>query len=110
SDGGSEQEMIDLHETARRRAIRPSWFLHVEAHLAHLGTIKKFNDDGDELGVHCYRHKAYTEREAIIGNITEAAAVLRAAGIEPTGYAAPNGRWSRELDLALNIFELPYSS
>lgn len=108
SDYGTREQLAALHTVAARYGIRMSWFIHVEPQQEMLGLFKSF--DGDELGLHAWRHRTFRSYEANAANIAEADAVLRAAGIEATGYAAPLGRWNPGLARALEERGFDYSS
>jgi peptidoglycan/xylan/chitin deacetylase (PgdA/CDA1 family) len=108
SDYGTARELTDLHRTASAYGIRPSWFIHVEPQQGMLDLFRSF--EGDELALHAWRHRTFDSYETNAANIAEANAVLRAAGIEPRGFAAPLGRWNPGLARAVEEEGFEYSS
>ena len=65
---------------------------------------------GLDVGSHGYRHHTYRTAEENLKNIGRGIEVLRAAGIEPSGFAAPHGRFHRRLLLALETLGVTHSS
>jgi len=65
---------------------------------------------GLDVGSHGYRHHTYRTAEENLANIGRGIEVLRAAGIEPSGFAAPHGRFHRRLLLALETLGISHSS
>lgn len=59
---------------------------------------------------HGHYHVVYRESAANRRNIERAQAILECAGIQPTGFAAPEGRWNAGLDRALEGLGYQYSS
>jgi len=108
SDYGSREEILRLYEIAQRRAIPMTWFLHVQAHEEWLSLFRSFVDQ--EIAVHCYRHRTYPTYEENVANIGEALWLLRRAGFDPQGFAAPNGVWNPELGRAVRDHRFLYSS
>ncbi len=108
SDYGTPAQTAALHAVAREYGIRMTWFLHVEAHHGWLDRFAAMSDQ--EMALHGYRHRTFPGYEENLANITEAAALLRRAGIPFTGFAAPNGFWNPELSRAIADAGLLYSS
>jgi peptidoglycan/xylan/chitin deacetylase (PgdA/CDA1 family) len=65
---------------------------------------------GLDVGSHGYRHHTYRTAEENLNNIGRGIEVLRGAGIEPSGFAAPHGRFHRQLLLALETLGITHSS
>jgi hypothetical protein len=59
---------------------------------------------------HGHFHTVYRDPAANRRNLARAHAVLERAGIAPTGFAAPCGRWNPGLDAALTNLGYSYSS
>jgi peptidoglycan/xylan/chitin deacetylase (PgdA/CDA1 family) len=108
SDYGTPESMLRLRDLADRHAIAMTIFLHVGAHVDHLGLFRDFAPH--ELAVHGYRHRTFGDYEANWANVNEALALMRRSGLEPTGFAAPTGRWNLALDRALRDLGFDYSS
>lgn len=108
SDYGTRANMLRLRDIADRSSIPLTFFLHVSAHVDDVDMFSQF--DRHELSAHGFRHKTYRDYEANWGNIAEALHVMRAAGLQPRGFAAPTGRWNQNLDRALRDHGIEYSS
>jgi hypothetical protein len=59
---------------------------------------------------HGHYHHVYREPEANHRNLERAGRVLRAAGFDPVGFAAPHGKWNSGLDDVLETLGYSYSS
>jgi hypothetical protein len=65
---------------------------------------------GLDVGSHGYWHHTYRTREENLRNIRRGIETMRAAGIEPRGFAAPHGRFHAELLRALVDLDITHSS
>lgn len=65
---------------------------------------------GMDIGSHGYWHHTYRDAEENRRNIARGVDVLRAAGIEPSGFVAPHGRWPRGLERVLDELKISHSS
>jgi peptidoglycan/xylan/chitin deacetylase (PgdA/CDA1 family) len=65
---------------------------------------------GLDVGSHGYYHHTYSELDQNLRNIHRGIEVLRDAGIEPCGFAAPHGRWNHNLQAALEELSISHSS
>jgi hypothetical protein len=65
---------------------------------------------GLDVGSHGYHHHTYRSEDENYQNICRGIDVLRAAGIEPSGFAAPGGRFHRGLLNALERLGVGHSS
>jgi hypothetical protein len=70
--------------------------------LAHL--------HGLDVGSHGYWHHTYRDVEDNRRNVSRGIGVLRAAGIEPSGFVAPHGRFNRGLLRVLDELKITHSS
>jgi peptidoglycan/xylan/chitin deacetylase (PgdA/CDA1 family) len=59
---------------------------------------------------HGHYHVVYRDPDANLRNLRRADALLRESGFEPTGYAAPHGRWNPGLDDVIEALGYVYSS
>lgn len=108
SDYGSREQIAELYDLARSTKTGMTWFLHVEAHKEWLDKFGGFV--GQELALHCMRHRTFPEWEENRANIAEGLAVLGAAGIGVEGFAAPNGIWNHGLGRVIDEQKFFYSS
>ena len=65
---------------------------------------------GCHVGSHGYWHHTYSDTAENVKNIGRGIDALRAAGIEPAGFAAPHGRFNRGLFEALETLGVAHSS
>lgn len=65
---------------------------------------------GSDVGSHGYHHHSYRDDAENLENIRRGIAALQAEGIEPSGFAAPHGRWSAGLGRALDALGVSHSS
>lgn len=76
-----------------------------EAHAVALGRL-----DGCDFGSHGYRHHTYRTVDENVRNIARGIDALRRLGCEPSGFAAPHGRYHAELAAALHACGITHSS
>jgi peptidoglycan/xylan/chitin deacetylase (PgdA/CDA1 family) len=65
---------------------------------------------GWDVGSHGFHHHTFRDPAENRANIARGIEVLRSLGIEPSGFAAPFGRWSIELEETLNELGVTHSS
>lgn len=65
---------------------------------------------GCDIGSHGYWHHTYYDAQDNFKNIRRGIETLQAAGIEPSGYVAPHGRFNRGLLWALESLGIGHSS
>ena len=65
---------------------------------------------GLDVGSHGYWHHTYRTAEENLRNVGRGIDVLRTAGIEPSGFVAPHGRFHPDLLLALQTLGVGHSS
>jgi hypothetical protein len=63
-----------------------------------------------DVGSHGYRHHTYRTVEENLDNVRRGIEVLCRAGIEPSGFAAPHGRFNAALVEALETLNVGHSS
>jgi len=108
SDYGERDQIRTLGDFLSRNSIRPTWFLHVQAHETWLGQFDQWRDH--EIALHCMQHKAHSTSGLYRSDIERALLVLAANNISPTGYASPYGIWNRQVRNALKQFSFGYTS
>lgn len=85
-----------------------SHFVNAAAYLRHENALAQLR--GLDVGSHGYRHHTYRSVEENLANIRRGIETLRTFGIEPSGFAAPHGRFYRPLLFALEILGIGHSS
>ncbi len=108
TDYGSAAEIESLSALLRKNDIPATWFVHVGAQRELLPRFAAMKDQ--EIGVHCFEHKAFLTPGEMGLDLEKAEAALRAAGISFEGYAGPFGRWSMTLAQVLARRGFEYSS
>jgi hypothetical protein len=65
---------------------------------------------GSDVGSHGYWHHTYYDPQDNLKNIRRGIEVLQKAGLDPSGYVAPHGRFNRGLLRALETLGVTHSS
>ncbi len=65
---------------------------------------------GHDVGSHGYWHHTYYEAQDNLKNIRRGIEALQAAGLQPSGYVAPHGRFNRGLLWAMQSLGITHSS
>lgn len=104
-------DAVDFHGTLR--AIidcqdATTHFLCGEAFESHAADLARLR--GLDVGSRGYCDEIYPDEQENLENVHRGIEVLRAAGIDPTGFAAPGGRFHRPLHSALQKLEIGYST
>ena len=89
--------------------------LPVTTHFLSGETFESHPDDlirlrGLDVGSQGYCCEVFSTEQENLENVRKGIESLRAAGLDPVGYAAPAGRFSRSLLHALEELEIGYSS
>ncbi len=64
---------------------------------------------GHDVGSHGFWHHTYHDANANLRNIRAGIETLRRAGLEPTGFVAPHGRWNRGVQQVLDRLSISHS-
>jgi hypothetical protein len=101
----------DYASFARAREPLEDCTTHFVSTAAY-GTDRRVLADlrGRDAQSHGHFHVVYRSASANRQNLRRADALLRAAGIEPSGFAAPEGRWNVGLDEAIAAHGYGFSS
>lgn len=83
-------------------------FVCASTHESHGDAVRRL--EGCDVGSHGYHHHTYrTVRENVV-NMARGIHVLESLGFEPSGFAAPHGRYHRELAAALAVCGITHGS
>lgn len=85
-----------------------SHYVCAAAHTPHRDALDRLR--GFHVGSHGWWHHTYRERADNVVNIRRGIDSLRACGLNPVGFAAPHGRFHRELLAALQELGVTHSS
>ena len=85
-----------------------SHYICAATHARHPGVLARLR--GMHVGSHGWWHHTYREKGDNLANIRRGIDCLQAHGIEPVGFAAPYGRFHRELLAALDELGVSHSS
>ena len=108
SDYGSIDQINSLYDLARSTSAPMTWFLHTEGHAGRLARFAEF--EGQEIALHCARHRTFPDKERNRRNIADARRALREVGLSAVGYAAPTGLWHHNLAEVIDEEGFLYSS
>ncbi|MFO7651409.1 MAG: hypothetical protein R6X13_08760 [bacterium] len=105
--GAALDPMVDL---ARRLNLTFTWFINTSLMLGKTALPDALTDGRQDVQLHCYRHRAYSDYRRALSDIKTGLQYLAAADVRPSGYAAPYGEWSPGLQRAICDAGLDYSS
>jgi len=108
TDFGTSDDMEKLYNVCRENNISASWFIETFSSEKKISIFKTF--ERQELGLHCYRHKIYSNYKNNFEDIKKGLDIFKSEGINPKGYAAPFGEWNKEIGQALSDLNFYYSS
>jgi hypothetical protein len=108
TDGSPRADVDALYGVLRDAGVPGSWFLDVSSHESWLDHFAGF--DGHEIALHCYRHRIDTDMQNQSADWHTGMSLLRKAGFDPAGVAAPFGAWTPELGRVIDGLGLEYSS
>lgn len=106
-----EPEVADYYRFARARRRLEDCCTHFVSTRAYgqqtdvLNDLRQFDTQS-----HGHHHVIYRDPGANQRNLIRAHEILANAGFEPTGFAAPHGRWNPGLDGVLEDLKYAYSS
>lgn len=108
TDFGSREAVEELYRVCRDFQIPAAWFVETQSCA---GWVEEYAAmQGQEIGYHCYRHRVFPDYRGNREDIEKGLGILRGAGIEPQGYAAPFGEWHPALGKAIQDLGFQYSS
>ncbi len=110
TDYANLDDLESLYGLLQKHQIQATWFVDVKSQEHILSFFKKIQTEGQEIGVHCYEHTTFDDYEKNFENIDKAKQRLTEAGIQPAGFAAPFGKWNRNLSRAVSKLGFEYSS
>lgn len=108
TDFGTREEIKSLYKLLEEYKIPAAWFIETRSSQ---NWIRLFNEfENQEIAYHCYRHKNFTSYKKDKDDFETGLKILRDAGINPNGYAAPYGEWNEIVGRLSNEFNFLYSS
>lgn len=108
TDGAPREDIDALYGVMHDAGVRGTWFLDVSAHETWLSHFHRLANQ--EIGLHCYEHRFGRELGADERNMRRGVDLLRAAGWEPGGFAAPFGTWTPAHGALIDLMGFAYSS
>ena len=108
TDFGTQPEITQLYEIAQRHQIPMTWFVDVKSQQPHLSLFANMVEQ--EIGIHGFEHKTFSDYQRNLLNIRQAQAALKNAGIFAKGFSAPFGSWNNNLGRAIFDAGIEYSS
>ena len=110
TDYGDLESIKHVSAVANDAGVPLSWFLHTAHHEPYLDELIHCIPERDEIALHCYHHSEYDTVEQYISDIKSGLKTLNKSNIEPKGYVAPYGNWSRALAESLSSTPFSYTS
>ncbi len=107
-DRYDRQDFDETFRTIAGNEHATSHFVNAAAYLPHDDALARLR--GLDVGSHGYRHHTYRTAKENLTNVRRGIETLRALGIEPSGFAAPHGRFNRGLLEALETLGVGHSS
>ena len=106
-DRYDEQDFYTLMQVIDGEHHATSHFVCGAAYEPHPSALARLR--GLDVGTHGYHHHTYLTESENLRNIRRGMETLAAAGIEPSGFAAPHGRFHRGLLAAMESLEIGHS-
>ncbi|MBN2536695.1 hypothetical protein JXB37_00290, partial [candidate division WOR-3 bacterium] len=110
SDFGNTANILKTVDLARETGIRMSWFLNARAIEPDLSELLEAGLRDQDVQLHCFDHRVYSNLEENRANIERGVGVLTRNGVAPVGAASPWGDWNESWQQALERAGLEYSS
>ncbi len=99
TDFAHPAQMEALYRVCHEAKLPATWFVETASARQY---VTFFGDmEGQEIGLHGYRHRIFQTVEENLADIERGLAVLETIGLHPTSYAAPYGEWNPALHRAL---------
>lgn len=108
TDFASQSQVEECYEMCRKYDISASWFIEAKSQGGWVDYYAKM--EKQEIAYHCYSHRIFEDYKENLKDIETGLNILKRAGVEPKGYAAPNGEWNSVLNEALQTKGFNYSS
>ena len=108
TDFASKEDINKLYDLCSKHEISATWFVETkscEPWIDRFGAL-----EGQEIGLHCYRHrisKKYSQNEH---DVRKGKSLLKKGEIRPNGFASPFGEWHSSLANAVEHHGFGYSS
>ncbi len=108
TDFGTKEQVEQLYKLSKKYNIPITWFVDTKSQQNWVNHFAEMQNQ--EIGVHCYEHRNYNSYAENYSNIKKGYDLLKNAGIEPRGFAAPFGKWNASLAQAISDLGFSYSS
>ncbi|MBL7074571.1 DUF2334 domain-containing protein [candidate division KSB1 bacterium] len=108
TDFGSQEEVNALYQVCKDNEIGGCWYVETKSQSAWIHRYREM--EGQEIGLHCYRHRTFRNYQKNMENIRRGKAILANAGIEAQGFVSPYGEWNVHLAQAIEDQGFKYSS
>lgn len=108
TDFADDNDIYDLYNSISRNKINGTWFIETYSRKDNCKIFKDFNSQ--EIGLHCYRHKLYSDKKRNFSDMASGLKILNQNGIHPAGYASPFGEWNESFGSAVREFNFSYTS
>jgi hypothetical protein len=110
TDFGPTEEIEAVAGMAHKLSMRFTWFINTRAAESELGRLTGTALKGQDIQLHCYRHRVYPDYERNHEDMSRGLGLLRLADVNPVGVAGPYGEWNETWSRAALDLGLEYSS
>ncbi|MBF0543027.1 MAG: polysaccharide deacetylase family protein [Candidatus Riflebacteria bacterium] len=110
TDSSRREDCEAVFHLAQKNKIHLTWFIDVAARNGDLSDLPGMSVSGEDIQLHCFNHQIFADKESVFNDIRNAYEKLESVRIHPSGYAAPYGVWSENLNAVLEELNFIYSS
>ena len=108
TDFCAEEDALELFDLCNKYKIPATWFVDTKSEDDLAGIYNRMKNQ--EIALHCFQHYVFDDYESNKKNIELGLELLKKAGIDPVGFAAPFGDWNSNLARVLQDKKFKYSS
>lgn len=108
TDFCSNEDAKRVYKLCNEHQIKATWFVDTVSTERLKEVYAGF--ESQEIGLHCFRHKVFSDYRSNYDNLKLGLVALDYAGIKSRGFAAPFGTWNGPLAKVLEELGFDYSS
>ncbi len=110
TDEGRSSDIMAMLNLSVKSGMKFTWFINTGSHHFDSQTVAALVADGQDVQLHCHRHRVFTASSDNLNNVVRGRDSLASLGVNVVGFAGPYGDWNPTLDRALNDAGMSYSS
>jgi len=108
TDYANRDEIKKLYALSQKHQLPFTWFVDVKSQQELLPYYAEMKEQ--EIGIHCFEHQTYDDYQSNYDNVLKAKQLFESNKLDAKGFAAPYGKWNRELGRAIQDLGFEYSS